>query len=187
MRGEIDAVRAAQELRAVPADPAQPQYVAWPEGQWPEELLRSKMTELAAVMENADRIEVRRFPFRREDFATRADAQLRVMLRTGVIWLGPLIVLLFAVTFTRAAFLPAPSSAFFVAWTVAFALVAFVLGLRGKRASRRHDLLCPFCRADLLGTKRFGGSAHLDVLETGACPQCRKQLIDPGEVDDRTA
>ncbi len=64
--------------------------------------------------------------------------------------------------------------------------VVIVLGLayayRGSRQGRRMGLLCPGCGGELVGTMGDGPWIQDLVLETGKCPTCHIQLLDPGEV-----
>jgi hypothetical protein len=61
----------------------------------------------------------------------------------------------------------------------------FVFTERGSRLARRSGLVCPGCGMELAGTiglRRTKVLIQDRVLETGKCPGCSKQLLDPAEV-----
>ncbi len=130
------------------------------------------------------------FPFRSPEFAARADAVRRKALRDGLIWVAPLIIAFIVVLFGPlvAPGLPAvPRGPASVAFLILMISATFALGVRSRNLIRHLGLQCPFCGTGLVGTMRFGRAAHLAVLETGRCPQCDAQLIDPNELQVASA
>jgi hypothetical protein len=188
LRDEIDVEGAARELRALRRDMNEQQYLAFPASQWSDPAVRAKLAALNAAMEGTGEVRFARFPFRRADFLVRAETERRQAARGGLIWLGPLIVILLIGTFVLLpAFPRIPRVPFYTLFLIVFITTALVLGLRGQRSTRRHGLNCPYCGVDLTGTDRYGGAAYLAVLATGQCPQCDRQLIDPSELGAGTA
>ena len=195
MRGEVDAHGAARELRATLRSDAENEYLVWPQGAWSQELLQAKVAELAAAMQDIPFGRTSRvdhdvpsgaFPFRRADLAERTEVLRRKTLRQWAIWLGPLLIV-FLLVFWLPLLLPSlrgpPLVPFLLTFIVVLSAVAFFLGLRGERWTRASGLVCPSCGGLLFGTRRRGALVHLEVLETGRCPQCRTQLLHPAEVN----
>ena len=76
---------------------------------------------------------------------------------------------------------------------IAYQVILFVLAMgslfafaaSGSRLARSSGLICPGCGVELAGTYGLGRFQRLiqdRVLETGKCPGCNKQLLDPAEV-----
>ena len=127
-------------------------------------------------------------PFRRADFAAKAE-----IVRKGTV-MGTAIsmVVLLAwypslVAISR--LLPTLPHGALIAYQVILFVVAmgslFVSAARGSRLARRSGLICPACGIELVGTsgrRRFQKQVEDRVLETGKCPGCGAQLLDPSEV-----
>jgi hypothetical protein len=127
-------------------------------------------------------------PFRRADFAAKAEIARKESAKGATIALaiivagGPL-----GVVITRL-FPHLPRVFFIVFMTIYFAGVVgpYVLfTARGSLLARRSGLICPACGIELEGAAGVRNLAYLienRVLETGKCPGCRAQLLDPSEV-----
>lgn len=194
MRGELNASGAACELRATLSSDAEYDYLVWPQGNWSQDLLQKKIAELTVAMQDVPIVRISHidrdvpsgtFPFRSTDFAERAEILRRQTVRDWITWLGPLLILAFAGLGLRM-FVPSLASSplvpFLFAWVLVFSTVAFLLGFRGERLTRRQGLVCPSCGSLLFGSRRRGGLVHLEVLETGRCPQFRTRLLHPVDV-----
>jgi hypothetical protein len=190
MRGDLTADGAARALKATFSGGAEKEYLIWPVGTWSGAVMRAKVAELAAAMDDAQFVTaapgerdlpVRAFPFRAADFARRADVARRRSLRG----LGPLLIV--AAGGLLVPFLAPGGGARYLVpvlftFIIVFSGVAFALGIRDQRQSRQQGLVCPSCGVALVGTKRFGGLVDTEVLRTGRCPQCHTQLLHPDEV-----
>ena len=61
-------------------------------------------------------------------------------------------------------------------------VLMIVSAQRGSRRMREFGLICPNCKGELVGTIQNGAWIQDRVLETGQCPRCHTQLLDPAEV-----
>jgi hypothetical protein len=125
-------------------------------------------------------------PFRRLDFAAKAEIVRKEMVK------GTVIVMVILVGFgpswvavSRLA--PNLPHGAFAAYEAIMFVVAMgsLLGfaVRADLLARRSGLICPSCGLDLAGTygRRAQSLIQDHVLETGKCPKCKTQLLDPAE------
>jgi hypothetical protein len=125
-------------------------------------------------------------PFRRSDFAAQAEIVRREMVKGFGIGMAIFLIgfpALLAVNWLAPTSLRGSFGA--VAFVLCAAGVAAMLlfAIRGSRMMRRIGLVCPACGAELVGTMGVAGAWIQDrVFETGKCPRCRAQLLDPTEV-----
>ena len=127
-------------------------------------------------------------PLRRRDFAEKADIVRRevvkgiaIALAIAIAWQPSLIAIYQLVPSLPRESLIVYQAMLFVA--AMGSLLAFTA--RGSRLARRSGLVCPACGMVLAGTGRRGRWKYWlqdRVLETGKCPGCSKQLLDPDEV-----
>jgi hypothetical protein len=127
-------------------------------------------------------------PFRRSEFAAKAEPPRREMAKGFVIALvtaiaapPTLAILHWLVPTLPHGFARTALTTLLVA---AIALM-FAFVFRGSRLTRRNGLICPACGMELVGTdgtRLHKWSRQDRVLETGKCPGCGKQLLDPAEV-----
>ena len=127
-------------------------------------------------------------PFRRADFAAKAE----IVRKKSVKGIAIAMVILLAwypslVAISR--LLPTLPHGALIAYQAILFVVAMgsvlVSARRESRLARRSGLICPACGMELTGTYRHGRFQKLvqdRVLETGKCPGCKKQLLDPAEV-----
>ena len=128
-------------------------------------------------------------PFRRRDFAAKAEIVRKetvkgtaIMMVILVAW-GPSLVAISRLvpTLPRGSLIAYQAILFVAAMGSYLAFTA-----RGSRLARSSGLICPACGMELAGVRQRGRrSADLvqdRVLETGKCPGCRAQLLDPSEV-----
>jgi hypothetical protein len=143
----------------------------------------------AAVARRAENRKIpERAPFRRNDFAAKSNIARREMLKAliipALIFLGapPALAAIYSLVPT----LPrgVPRAPLYIMYAVAIAsMFAFVL--RASRLARRSGLVCPACGMELVGlggTRLRHWSIQQRVLESGKCPSCGEQLLDPTEV-----
>ena len=125
-------------------------------------------------------------PFRRADFTVKAEAVRRVMVKGFGIGLAIFLVAfpaLLAVVALAPSLLPGSATTAVQMVLLGVVVVAgLTFAIRGSRQMRRIGLLCPGCRGELVGTVGDGAWIQDLVLETGKCPTCQMQLLDPGEV-----
>jgi hypothetical protein len=127
-------------------------------------------------------------PFRRDDFAAKAE----IVRKEGAKGTLIAVAILFAwapslVAISR--FIPTLPRASLIAYQAMLFVVAMgsivVFTQRESRLGRRSGLICPACGDELTGTYRGGRFQKLvqdRVIETGKCPGCGAQLLDPSEV-----
>jgi hypothetical protein len=127
-------------------------------------------------------------PFRRADFIAKAEIVRKEGAKGALI----AVVILFAwypslVAISR--LIPTLPRASLIAYQAILFVVAMgsvvVFTRRESRLARRSGLICPACGDELTGTYRGGRFQKLvqdRVIETGKCPGCRAQLLDPSEV-----
>lgn len=124
-------------------------------------------------------------PFRREDFAARAEAARREM---GKGFFAAMAIFLFGFPALFAASWLAPETVGPIFQPLMYVILGgsiagmFALAARADRIARRSGLVCPACGRGLVGQGRSDSLIHERVLETGKCPKCGAQLLDPAEV-----
>ena len=127
-------------------------------------------------------------PFRRHDFAAKADIVRRevvkgIAIALAVVFAWPLSLIAishFLPSLPRGSLIAYQGILFVAAMGSLLALTA-----SGSRLARRSGLVCPACGMELAGIARQGRLKFWlqdQVLETGKCPGCGKQLLDPAEV-----
>lgn len=127
-----------------------------------------------------------RSPFRRSDFAARAEGLRRELVKGFGIGLGVLVIgfpVLFGVNWLAPNLLPGSFGTVVPALSAVALASMLLFAVRGSRLMRRRGLVCPRCGTELVGIMGNAGEWIQDrVLETGKCPGCQAQLLDPAEV-----
>jgi hypothetical protein len=127
-------------------------------------------------------------PFRRRDFAAKAgivqresEKAIAIVMVLVVIGVPSLVVI--------SRLVPSLRHGALITYRGILPVVAMGLlltfAVRGSRLARRSGLVCPACGIDLTSVYKHGRFQYLVqdlVLETGKCPGCKKQLLDPAEV-----
>jgi hypothetical protein len=128
-------------------------------------------------------------PFRRHDFAAKAAIVRKERMRGTAIAMV-ILLLWYPSLIAISRLLPSLPHG----WLTAYQAILFVAAMgsyltfiaRGSRLARRSGLICPACGMELVGIRQRAGRPQdliQDlVLETGKCPGCKKQLLDPAEV-----
>ena len=127
-------------------------------------------------------------PFRRADFAAKAEISRREIAK-GLLVGGAILIAAPPALVAISWLVPTLTRGFFrTAMTISVAAAItslFAFALRASRQTRRSGLICPACGIELVGR----GGTRLNefllqdrVLETGKCPRCNTQLLDPAEV-----
>jgi hypothetical protein len=125
-------------------------------------------------------------PFRRSDFAAKAETVRREMVKGFGIAMAIFLVgfpALLAVSWLAPTLLQESFGPVAVVLCAAGVASMLVFAIRGSRMMRRIGLVCPACGTELVGTIGVAGAWIQDrVFETGKCPRCGAQLLDPTEV-----
>ena len=124
--------------------------------------------------------------FRRSEFEASADLVRRESAK-GLWVMGGVIVLGFPALYAISWLVPMLSPWGFGAAVLALLAVGigsiFAFNSRASRLMRGLGLLCPVCKLELVGARRRNEpDAAKRVLESGTCPGCATQLLDPAEV-----
>jgi hypothetical protein len=157
---------------------------------WRSAHRRRRLSAAESEVPRGDARELRtKAPFRRADFAAKAEIVRKEGAKGTLIamvillaWYPSLVAISRLVPTLPRASLIAYQAILFVA--AMGSLLAFTA--RGSRLARRSGLICPACGDELTGTYgrgRFQKGVQERVLETGKCPWCRAQLLDPSEVE----
>jgi hypothetical protein len=126
-------------------------------------------------------------PFRRGDFIAKADIAERETIKGLVI---AMVVVVGGTPSLVAISRHAPSLRHMLSTYLTMlpfigigSILAF--SVRGSLLARRSGLVCPACGINLTSAYTRGRVRYLVenvVLETGKCPACKEQLLDPAEV-----
>jgi hypothetical protein len=165
-------------------------WLAWlPFSIWRSARRLARLSASESKIRRGDTRELRtKAPFRRGDFAAKAEIVRRERVKGTAIamvilvaWYPSLVAISRLVPTLPRGWLIAYQGILFVAAMGSY--LAFTA--RGSRLTRRSGLICPACGMELVGIHGQGRSQELiqdRVLETGKCPECKKQLLDPAEV-----